>query len=622
MGLQGRLVVRSRDAGRDAPAFTWRAGTWHQRVSWGGVGGWNGSGDTRAGRCLAVASGTSHGEGAAGGGGGASDIRRHISGSWAADRCCWRWRWGGGNGNTRPARTAGTERREWRRGQPDRAALRSQGGGGGTCWTHRVPQLRQHSSLKGQQVDAATRHTRIGPGPAAVAAAADHGGGGGPTPICKLGRRGGRLRAAASRLTGRSVPTRGSRPCRRSTSRLGGIHRMAVRAYMGDHPGSIGLKGGAPHGYFGRPPLRVHDGCWQKPGQTVDGIGFTLDEWSLATLGRRGDHRMAAGSVAEPRPDLAPARWTGTGWCEDAARSAGDPVGARLARRWQLRQRRHHRRPQRRDDHRQGLAPLAWWHRLQISAATWWRANLTEWDWRPTPSRSPDRAIPVQAHGAVDHRQPPRPRAVGLRCAMARPAPSRRRQWAVGPGATAAPVRGSSTPDRPARPTAPSPSALTRTIPCGSRSSSSTSRRGIRWLDVPCRRGDSAPDQGPVRPGLRDHGMRLSETGSRRPIISRAAGSTLWTAKRSPCSGSPRRRKITSSAPACSPPPGAGGRSVASVTPECVRHHHRRVHRHGRRCAHRADQARRSAAKTEGSLRENRRSSTGGRGRRLGDRPP
>ena len=201
--------------------------------------------------------------------------------------------------------------------------------------------------------------------------------------------------------------------------------------------------------------------CWQKPGQTVDGIGFTLDEWSWP----RWDAAATTGWLRVwPNPDLisAPARWTGTGW---GAKMPLDPLvilGARLARRWRLRQRRHHRGPQRRDDHRRARAVGVVASAPDLRRA-WWRANLTEWDWRADAisiTRPGDQVRGSQGpwtklDGLLtpEHLASDDPWPGPLRLVTANP------QW--GPGATAAPVRGWSTP-------APSPSATWPRSPLGS----------------------------------------------------------------------------------------------------------------------------------------------------------
>ena len=269
----------------------------------------------------------------------------------------------------------------------------------------------------------------------------------------------------------------------------------------------------------------MRSGAGSGPGQAVDGIGFTLDEWSFtATLGRRGDHRMAA-SVAEPRPDLR----TGTVdrhrlGCEDAARSAGDPVGPG----W---------RGGGGSDNgviiagrngetitAQGLAPLAWWHRLQISAATWWRANLTEWDWRAD-------AISITRPGdQVRGSQGPWTKLDGLLVpellASDAPWPGPLRlvavngQWGQGDRRTRCVGRAPG-PARYGHMAAEVPSgADPRCIPCGSVIRLDITEQQIsRWLDAAKATGRLRETKARFARGLRDTGMRLSETGSGEPII-------------------------------------------------------------------------------------------------------
>jgi len=265
--------------------------------------------------------------------------------------------------------------------------------------------------------------------------------------------------------------------------------------------------------------------CWQKPGQTVDGIGFTLDEWSWP----RWDAAATTGWLRVwPNPDLisAPARWTGTGW---GAKMPLDPLVIPWGPGW---------RGGGGSDNgviiagrngetitAQGLAPLAWWHRLQISAATWWRANLTEWDWRAD-------AISITRPGdQVRGSQGPWTKLDGLLVpellASDAPWPGPLRLVAVngqwGPGATAAPGAWVEHPG-PARyghMAAEVPSgADPRCIPCGSVIRLDITEQQIsRWLDAAKATGRLRETKARFARGLRDTGMRLSETGSGEPII-------------------------------------------------------------------------------------------------------
>ena len=269
-------------------------------------------------------------------------------------------------------------------------------------------------------------------------------------------------------------------------------------------------------------------------------------------------------------------------------------MGARLARRWRLRQRRHHRGPQRRDDHRAG--PSRRW-RGGIGPdlpATWWRANLTEWDWR-------------RRH--LDHRP-------GVRCGSQGPwtkldgllvpscwppmrhGPGPLRLVAVngqwGPGATAAPGAWVEHPG-PARyghMAAEVPSgADPRCIPCGSVIRLDITEQQIsRWLDAAKATGDSARPS-PVRPeDSATTGCACPETGSRRTdhrVVRRGQPCGPQSVRPARDHHGTQANQLGAGLFAAAPGCGRPQRECHSR----ASHHHRRVHRHGRRCAHRADRS-------------------------------
>ena len=122
--------------------------------------------------------------------------------------------------------------------------------------------------------------------------------------------------------------------------------------------------------------------CWQSQAKRSTGSG------SRSTNGRGHAGTAAATtgwlrSVAEPDLISAPARWTGTGWGAkmpldplvipwgQAGEAVAAPTTASSSR--AATARRSPRRASRR--WRGGIGSRS-------PAATWWRANLTEWDWR------------------------------------------------------------------------------------------------------------------------------------------------------------------------------------------------------------------------------------------------
>ena len=269
--------------------------------------------------------------------------------------------------------------------------------------------------------------------------------------------------------------------------------------------------------------------CWQKPGQTVDGIGFTLDNWSWP----RWNAADAKSSLRIwPNPDLVGevGRWHGTGWNGSMPivpltvpwgtgwRGGGGSDNGLIiidgARTITL----------------QGLAPLSWWHRAQIVLGSRFRSQPSEWDYRADGigTTGPGTAVRgsqgpwTKLDGLLtpEHLASDDPWPGPLRLVTANP------QW--GPGATAAPGAWVEHPGpkpvgymAPEVPSGPDP----RTIRCGQRLFLDITNAEItRWLDTSRVPGELRAAKARFARGLRDHGMRLSETGSGEPIIESCGG--------------------------------------------------------------------------------------------------
>ena len=134
-GAQGRLVVEIPvTPGETLRVYVGGRGTHGTNGSpGGGVGGWNGGGDTPGWSLPGGGGGTYTGRSLPGGGGGASDIRRYISGSWTRIVVAGGGGGGGGNGNTPTDAYGGNgSGGNGAAGNTGSGGAPGQGGGGGT----------------------------------------------------------------------------------------------------------------------------------------------------------------------------------------------------------------------------------------------------------------------------------------------------------------------------------------------------------------------------------------------------------------------------------------------------------------------------------------------------------
>lgn len=264
--------------------------------------------------------------------------------------------------------------------------------------------------------------------------------------------------------------------------------------------------------------------CWTQPGQTVTGVGTSLSDWCWP-INYTADVPSVQMMPVWPNPDLwdEKPRWNGNNkwplpipWHPTFVTGRGSDFGTII------------RQPDGTDIEIQGLSTVEWWHALAINIRMVgaWRTLIGQGPCHPGQWRAD--GIGVLPPGAPTHgSQGPWRKTDGLltpqMLATDQPWSGPLRLVVAnvqhGPGATAAKDAWVEHPNgRPDNPTWLPRGNDPRCLPSGTHLRLEISDHGIeQWL------GDT---RGPLRAtklrfarGLRDHGMRVSETGTGDPII-------------------------------------------------------------------------------------------------------